>query len=338
MNLGIIIINYNGSNDTINCVHSLEKSIQKLEDSNSITVCIIDNSSKKEEINKLKSNLNYKNLIIKRMKNRGFGAANNFGVSLLKDKCDYFLFLNNDVIVPENFLHKMIQSLLKYPNVSIIGCKIYLHPEKDKIQSAGGAISFFGYVTDTCLFQNDCDCLHGKNDYEPFFVTGAAFVIKKSDFFELNGFDENIFMYWEDVDLCWRARLQGKKILFTSDAYIYHKFQGSTSRKMSYKRLSMTRFGAFYVLTKNLSTISLIMRLPILFVLSVLSMIIRPIKDRDIKLAIGYVNAIANYLKKLPICLKERHKIQRNRKISEKEILAYESTLPIRNILKTNRK
>ncbi|MHA1221721.1 MAG: glycosyltransferase family 2 protein [Candidatus Heimdallarchaeaceae archaeon] len=332
MNIGIILINYNNSTDTIQCIKSIIRSVELAGLIDNVIICVIDNSSISSEYYRIKQAINYKNFIIKKMKNKGYGAGINKAVQLIHMLCDNFFFLGNDTLVPENFIQTIFQLFVSDKNTSIFGIKMYLYPETDRIQSAGGVISFFGYANDICLNRKEEDCEFANREYEPFYINGGSLGIRKEVFFELGGFDENLFLYWEDVDLCWRARLKNFKIKYSPETWVYHKFHGSQGRDMTPRRLVLARFGAFYVLTKNLSTLNLLFRLCGLFSLTFFSIIIKPILEKDISYFKVYFQVIYKYLKMLTRCLKERKIVQKSRTVRDKKILQYDSIIPFKQI------
>ncbi|MFL0249129.1 glycosyltransferase family 2 protein [Clostridium neuense] len=213
----IIIVNYNGYKDTIDCVNSLRKIKY-----DNYKIVIIDNDSTNDSVKKLKFYL--EDCTILSMKsNLGFAGGNNFGINYaLKNNAEFVLLLNNDTIVKDDFLNNMILTFIKETNAGIVGCKIMYHKEKNRIWYGGGKIDWFKFIgihfgmkefdNGQCDFEKEID-----------FMTGCCMLIKKDVFKKVGMLPEEYFMYFEDLDFCVRVKDFGYKILYNPKSVIYHK-------------------------------------------------------------------------------------------------------------------
>ncbi len=196
MKLDIVIVTYNSEKWLNGCIESIEKQegIQ-LED---INLFFVDNNSKDNTIKKLntykeKTKLGSFN-IIKNSKNNGFGQANNIGFE--KGESEYVFFLNHDTELDKDAL-KNIDKAIKESEKEFamweFRQKPYEHPK----------------------YYNP---LNGETSW----ASGACFIIKRTLFKNIGGFDKKIFMYAEDVDLSWKVRLEGYKIKYVPEATLTH--------------------------------------------------------------------------------------------------------------------
>jgi GT2 family glycosyltransferase len=223
----IVVLNWNTSNETIECLKSLENQTYK-----NFEVILIDQGSQREEQEKLKDFLKKeKNLRIRFIQNKrnvGFCEGNNIGIR--KSRGDILVFLNNDTIVDRYWLENLVKPF-DNPKVGVTGSKIFLYDGKrnDTIQYAGGKLTFLDAVMEGAGTKN-------KKEYdkmkETFWAMGASFAVQKKIFDELDElFPKEYFMYFEEVDLCWRIKNLGYMVVFCPKSVVYHK--GSVSAKRS---------------------------------------------------------------------------------------------------------
>lgn len=196
MKLDIVIVTYNSENWMKNCINAIEK--QKNIKLSDVNLIIIDNNSNDKTIDtlkQLKKDTKLGNFIIENTgENLGFGRSNNLGFN--KGESDYVLFLNPDTELEEDSLYeayKSIENSEKEFAMWEFRQKPYEHPKWYDI-----------------------------NTGETSWSSGACFIIKRSVFKEVNGFDSKIFMYAEDVDLSWNVRLHGYKIKYVPKATVVH--------------------------------------------------------------------------------------------------------------------
>jgi GT2 family glycosyltransferase len=243
----ILIINYNNSIDTIECVESLLHSEDKGYD-----IFILDNNSKQSSLdaliigitNKFNSNSSFKKkilfdsvdlnvyefsflgkniFILANKENFGFAKGNNFlyKFSSSKYNYDHYLLLNNDTIVTPFFLTKLLITSNNDFNIAAVSCKIcdYQNPKK---VTFGGYISFFkgsGYF-------------YTKPTQKIItFLSGCVMLIKSTALQDVGLFDENYFLYLEDVDLSLKLIRNGKKLAVNNEVVIFHKESRSTGKR-----------------------------------------------------------------------------------------------------------
>lgn len=213
----IILVNYNGYKDTIECINSLKKI-----DYSNYKIIIVDNASSDNSVRILQKKLNNCK-IIESKRNLGFAGGNNLGIKYaLDNKADYVLLLNNDTLVEPSFLTNMINSFKVDYNIGLVGCKIMYYPEKNIIWYGGGYIDWFKFIgVHYGIKQIDKGQCNREKEID--FMTGCCMLIKREVFEKVGLLTEDYFMYLEDVDFCVKVKNSAYKIWYNSQAIIYHK-------------------------------------------------------------------------------------------------------------------
>lgn len=236
--VGIIILNYNGYTDTIECLESL-KNANFLD--NEVSIFVIDNGSTNESVNEIsqwmQKNLS-KYLILSEekkvsspfilyigTKNLGFSGGNNIGIRLAQiSGMDYVLLLNNDTIVESGFLGPLLKIAEDDSSVGIIGSKIVDYYHRNH------------YILGGYLDLKKCSGYHfydteQANHTNITFTSGCIWLIPIQVFERCGLMDPNYFLYVEDVDFCYKVIMHGYRITCTKDSVIYHKEGQSTEIK-----------------------------------------------------------------------------------------------------------
>jgi len=272
MQLSVIILNYNVRYFLELCVLSVQKAIQNLD----AEIIVIDNNSSDDSCAMVKQCFpNIK--LIENKENSGFPKGNNIGVAQAKG--EYICILNPDTVVAEDTFEKILNSQLATYNsqLGIIGCKLidgtgnFLPESKRGIPTPWVAFTkIFGLYKlfpKSSLFnkyyaQHLDENQTGKVDI----LVGAFMVMKRELYNELEGFDENCFMYADDIDLSYRALLLQKQNYYFHETTVIHYKGESTVKDATYMRHFrefmnffykkhfkqsiffnlMARFGAFY--------------------------------------------------------------------------------------------
>lgn len=237
MQLSIVTLNYKKPHLTLACLDSLHKQYKKELREGDIEIIVVDNASGsagdtsfdvlKEAIKKTK----YPHVSLLANKENGFGNGCNFGAREAKGK--YILFLNNDTQVLDHGLADMISFLDGHPTIGVLGGRL-LNDDNSPQPSAGkfytlsnaflmliGAERFGFLITSpTAIQQAD-------------WVSGGSLMIRRDLFEKIEGFDEKMFMYMEDMDLCYRVHKSDFVTFFYPFVTIMHKGQGSSNRKFA---------------------------------------------------------------------------------------------------------
>jgi len=252
--VSIIIINYNSSEFTLKCVASvLEKTTEKLD----YEILIVDNASKKEDLDTLKSSLSNLNsdrvqLFSSRI-NTGFGGGNMYGVQHAIG--DYYLFLNNDTLLINDCISICYDFLKNTSNASSCGGQIF-NEEEEKQVSFDHFTSFWREVFGKQFVEKLFSKPNRRKEYsKPIsvdYVNGSFLFFKAEDFNSVGGFDTNIFLYFEESDICHRLKKMNKKTYFVPEASYLH-YQGKSIGKASVPidiKIEL-KTSMFYVIRKN---------------------------------------------------------------------------------------
>ena len=233
----IVIINYNGEKNTVECLDSLMK-IQK--GNFAIKTIIVDNYPENSiDIDEEK----YKGLglkVIFKSQNLGFSGGNNVGINYaLENGADYVLLLNNDTLVKPDFLLKLLDFAKKKKDAGIIAPKIYFakgfefHKDRYKSKDLGKVIWYAGGILDLKnvvgrhVGVDEVDQGHYNSPGETGFASGCCMLIKKEVFEKVGFLDEKYFLYYEDSEFCLRAKNSGFKVYYVPDSVVWHKNAGS---------------------------------------------------------------------------------------------------------------
>lgn len=232
MLLSIVTLNYKKKELTIACILSLYKQFEPEFKDNKMEVVIVDNDSKDDSVpvlhEEIKKN-NFANIkVIANPTNSGFGAGCNIGAKSAKG--EFLVFLNNDTIVKDKGLMKMVEYCKSHPEIAILGGQ--LRNFDGSLQASAGKFYTLQYAFLLLLGVQRFGLLDKspKTIEKVDWVKGGLLMIRKNDFEKLHGFDEKIFMYTEDMELCYRAHLAGLNVYFYPDIMVLHKDQGSSSK------------------------------------------------------------------------------------------------------------
>ncbi|MBO1050300.1 MAG: glycosyltransferase family 2 protein [Dolichospermum sp. DEX182a] len=247
--ISIILVNYNGVDVLIDCLNSLEKFIPR----DNCEIIVVDNNSQDNSVDIIENQFPHIKLI-KLPKNVGFGAGNNAGAKVAKG--EFLFLLNTDTILTNNILPHLIELISANPDVGVIGPKLFF-PDGSFQISFSPEISIKGEFAARKLHKdaevkNKLDII--EQDFQDIqevdIVVGAAFFTRTDLFNLLGGFDEKLFMYFEESDLCQRVRNKGYKILYTPYISLIH-IRGHSVNKISNKMAVEYRRSQIYYYHKH---------------------------------------------------------------------------------------
>ena len=249
MDLSIIIVNSNTfalTKDTIN-------SILRYSYPFTVEIMVVDNNSTDDSLKNLKKYFKGKNVrFIESKENNGFAAGNNQGIKEARGR--YILLLNSDTIVKENTLENIYDYMEKHHDVGAVGCKVVLeNGELDKAckRSFPNPSNAFSRLFHIKTKNNDYNLEELDDDgvYEIDCLTGAFMFIRRNALNDSGLLDETFFMYGEDIDLCYRIKKSGWKIVYYGRSEIVH-YKGASSKKQKSK-LIYEFYRAMYIYYKK---------------------------------------------------------------------------------------
>jgi len=237
----IILLNYNNSDDTIECINSLKTS--NVEDKN---ILVIENFSADDSYEKLSAEFPYIK-ILKMDRNLGFTGGNNVGIRYALDNSyDYAILLNNDTIVESKDTFPMlINEMDKNVKATLGTGRIYHFPQKDLIWYDGGRLVRYrgtGVHFNSGLDKNSINLNNKVREID--FVSGCYMCIRLGDLGKLGYLDEKIFIYMDDTEYSARAVKKNLKLIYIPEADIYHKARGEGQRnpRMIYYSIKNRKF------------------------------------------------------------------------------------------------
>ena len=218
----IVILNWNGINDTIECIESVLKI-----DYPNFDIVVVDNGSSDGSGRMIRDRFDQIHLI-ENDSNLGYAEGNNVGIRhALKNGAECVWLLNNDTVVDKNALIAMIDLAERNREIGILGSKIYYFDQPDTIWFAGATIDWRRAVS-AHIGRLEKDTGQYETDKEVDRVTGCSMLIRREVFENVGLFDENFFLYDEEVDLCVRARKKGYRNYYVPKSIVYHKISAST--------------------------------------------------------------------------------------------------------------
>lgn len=251
--IAIILINYNSSEHSINCIRSI---IDKTSKETYYQIIITDNCSQKEDYLNLKrfcEQANYPNLEFHRNTiNSGFGAGNMFGTQYANSK--YLAFVNNDTLFKNDCLTILKKALDTNSNIGIAGAQAYKESGDFMI-----SLDHFASPIREIIGRSFLEIINPKkypnrkkrhtNPTQVNFIPGSFMFTRTIDFNEVGGFDTNIFLYYEETDLCIRLAKNEKFAYLIPDAEFIHFHGASTAKSMSIKK--ELKISLLYIIRKH---------------------------------------------------------------------------------------
>lgn len=232
MLLSIIILNYKKPDLTLACLASLHQQFSEEFTDKKFEIILVDNASEDGSVKKFQEEIKKKNYsqitLIANKENSGFSKGCNLGAS--KATGENLLFLNNDTLVKDKGIRNMVEYINKHSEVAILGGQLR-NPDGSVQPSAGKFYTPFNALLLLLGMQR-----YGLLDSSPAtiskvdWIKGAIFMIQFKVFQKLGGFDEKIFMYTEDMELCYRAKQAGYEVYFYPQVTIIHEEYGSSNR------------------------------------------------------------------------------------------------------------
>ncbi|MCD6471336.1 glycosyltransferase family 2 protein [bacterium] len=307
----VIIPVYNGEKYLFDCLNSLKEQTFL-----PAKIIVIDNASKDKSVEVAeKFKKKFQRLtIISNKKNLGFARAVNQGIKeVINSDIDYILLLNQDAFCEKKCFEKLVEVAQKQNNSFALQPLIFNFPDKNKIQTAGDRIHFlgFGYSGNYNL---EIKKFKPKIKEIPY-ASGAAMFINMDILKKVGLFDEDLFMYHEDMDICIRARMLGYKILLVPEAIVYHKY----NPKLTHFKLYWSERNREIVLLKFYKLATLFLIFPFWLIMEIGTL--------AYSLFTGWfwlkIKSYFNVLLQLPKILNKRFKIQKTRIVSDREILKF---------------
>ena len=221
ISVSIVLVNYNGGDVILDCLASIFQNL----DAATVEVIVVDNDSRDRSPDRIEQTFPEVHLL-RQSENLGFGAANNIGAHHAQGT--YLFLLNSDTLLERNILPALISKLESSPSLGIVGPRL-LNPDGSFQLSTAYEIGLWGEwrtLQEVRQYRQPArrPALAQQYGADQFveIIVGAAMLMQRSHFFEIGGFDEKFFMYFEESDLCQRFRNAGYRLLYTPDVSLVH--------------------------------------------------------------------------------------------------------------------
>lgn len=265
--VGVVILNYNGKN-------FLEKHLPSVMATQypNCQVYVADNASKDDSIDYLKTHFP-STKIIQLDQNHGFAKGYNLALQDLDE--DFFVLLNSDVEVPDNWLEPLVQVMEMDATIAAIQPKIRALGKPEYFEyagAAGGWIDSLGYPFARGRIFDTVEKDNGQYDnaVEIFWASGCCMMVRGPLFKGFGGFDNDFFAHLEEIDLCWRFKRAGYKVVFTPKSTVFHLGGGTLGYHSPYKTYLNFR-NSYYTLLKNEGVIKLAFLIPLRLMMDTLA-------------------------------------------------------------------
>ena len=311
--IAVVVLNWNGK-------VWLDKFLPTLvKNSKNATVFIADNASTDDSVNFVKKNFPDLKIIIN--KTNG-GYAKGYNDALKQINAEYFVLINSDIEVTEDWLSPIIN--LMDNKITIAACqpKILDYKNKTKFEYAGGSggyIDQFGYPFCRGRIFNFLEEDKGQyNDTtEIFWATGACLFVRASYYWEVGGLDTDFFAHQEEIDLCWRLKNKGYKIMVKPKSVVYHVGGGTLKVGSSLKTYLNFR-NNLYMLFKNLPLFSLFAIIPIRLALDGVAAFTFLKQPKGLQHFLAIAKAHFSFYFEIPKLIAKRQKIQQKNNLPAK--------------------
>lgn len=198
---------------------------------------MVDNASSEYSLKYLKDNFPEAEIILREDGN--YAEANNVGArAAIAGGCDYILIANIDTTVDKSWISELVVALEKNEQAGIAQSKILMHPKTEeeiispRINTLGNIMHFLGFGFTSAYQESDRE-IEGYPEIEGY-ASGCSFIIRKEVFEKISGYDSEYFMYHDDVEISWKTKLLGYKIILAPKSVIFHKYEFSRSIRMLY--------------------------------------------------------------------------------------------------------
>lgn len=258
--ISISVVNYNGEVFLPAFFASLFKQTYS-----NFEVIFVDNNSSDGSIDYVKKNFPQVK-VIENKDNSGYAEGNNIG--LRHSKGDYILILNNDTILKEDLIEKLLQAFSEIPNLGAVQPMVHLMNTPEKLDACGSFWTSTGFNYHYGIYKSADLPLYNKS-FPVYGIKGMCMMIPREAIEKVGLFDADFWCYFEETDFCHRLLLAGYECWYYPKTYILHYLGGSSKKKKS----SFIQFHSFknrlcsYL--KNLGPVELMKTLPVYFVFNI---------------------------------------------------------------------
>jgi len=262
--IAIVILNWNGAR----LLQQFLPSVIEFSKGDFTEIIVADNGSTDDSLVVLASEFPEVKVLDLR---QNYGFARGYNEALKQVEADYLVILNSDVEVTDGWLNSSIRLMEADETIAAVQPKILSYHQKTHFEyagAAGGFIDRFGYPFCRGRIFDEVEPDNGQYDTitDVFWATGACLFVRAKSFHEAGGFDADFWAHMEEIDLCWRLKNRGYRIVFTPESAVYHVGGGTLSYDNPHK-LYLNFRNNLWLLYKNLPSNQLLTTLFIRMVL-----------------------------------------------------------------------
>ncbi|MEB0001339.1 glycosyltransferase [Cryobacterium sp. 10I1] len=326
--VSVVLVNFRGAEDTIECVRGLLELDWPRE---LLEIIVVENGSGDDSLVRLQD-IAGDVVLVESEINTGFTGGCNLGVA--RSTGEFVAFLNNDARPDIGWIREAIATFSGGANIGAVASKV-LDWDGDKVDYIDGSITWYGMGYKPHAGETDRGAWDDEKDV--LFGTGAAMFIRSSVFHELGGFDDSFFMFYDDVDLGWRLNLLGYRFRFQPKSLAFHKHHASMNKFGNFRETYLLERNALYTLYKNLDDESLAQVFPGALLLATRRAVARgsldstsldirkPGNDDEATLPISKqtmagIYAVDQFVELLPEMRAARAKVQETRAVSDRQL------------------
>jgi GT2 family glycosyltransferase/glycosyltransferase involved in cell wall biosynthesis len=320
--VSVVLVNFRGAHDTLEAISGL-KALNWPKDA--LEIVVVDNASGDDSLEILRSGAPDV-VLVESDSNSGFAGGCNLGVR--RSSGEIVAFLNNDAKPDPDWLARGVETLMSGPRVGAVASRV-LDWEGKTIDYAGAGLTWYG-MGYRPLSGHPANRKIEATRGPVLFGTGSAMIVRRDVYEELGGFDEDFFMFFEDVDFGWRLNLRGYEYLYEPDSLVFHKHHQSMKGVGSHKEEYLLERNALMCLYKNLGQEKLRTILPAAMLMSTRRAVYRTGIDTEAfdlrrpsdattpdPLNLVPLMAFDQFLEKLPALKAKRAEVQASRVVSD---------------------
>ena len=314
--VSVIVLNYNGRHFLEACLRSLERTRY-----DNFRVIVVDNGSTDGSAEMLAGELSDFVTPVFNPANLGFSRAMN-QILVRDDLCgEYVALLNNDTEVDEHWLDVLVRVAQADTKIGALQPKLLSLRERGRFDyagAAGGLLDRLGHALcrGRIFYSTEQDSGQYDDVCEICWASGAAMLLRRDLASEVGLLDEDFWMHYEEIDLCWRLRLHGYKVMYVPSSVVYHYGGGAANPRVQY----LNHRNSLLTLIKNYSRPNLLRDLPRRVFLD-LANVGYALANRDVLWAKSIVLAYMWIFLHLPRLLRKRRFVQQQRRVSDEEIV-----------------
>ena len=234
MKTAVVILNWNTKGFLEEFLPTLISSVEKVDGAE---VVVADNASNDGSMEMMAEKFPH----IKTLQfEKNLGFTGGYNRAFKEIECEYFLLINSDIEVPQDWLGPLVEWMDSHPDCAACAPKLHSWQEREKFEyagAAGGYLDKFGYplCRGRVLKKLETDYGQYDNPKDVFWATGACLLVRSCVYKELGGLDDRFFAHMEEIDLCWRMQLCGWKITVVPSSVVYHVGGGTLPATSPFK-------------------------------------------------------------------------------------------------------